>query len=298
MIRSMTGFASVGREAAGDRVNVSVKSVNHRFLDLSFKMSSLLAASEGRLRGLIQERLTRGRIELSVFVEAAAFPARDVVLDEDLVERVVGLVDAVRARGMVTGGLTASDLLRIPQALEVRTRPVEAAPAGEASPLAGLVEGAVTEALEALVVMRETEGRFLAADLEARIETIDQVVGTLSREARLGQDALEAKLRDRMAGLSLELRGDPAAVAQEIVRLVARSDIDEEIVRLRGHVAHWRMLSAGGEPCGRKLEFLVQEMHREINTIGSKVESGRATEVVIAAKAELERVREQIQNVE
>jgi uncharacterized protein (TIGR00255 family) len=94
------------------------------------------------------------------------------------------------------------------------------------------------------------------------------------------------------------VQGDPAAIAQEIVRFVARSDIDEEVVRMRSHLEHWRSLAAGPEPCGRKLDFLVQEMNREINTMGSKVEGARATEIVIAAKAELERVREQTQNVE
>lgn len=297
MIRSMTGFASVGREEAGDRVYVSVKSVNHRFLDISLKAPGVLAASETRLRALIQRRLTRGRIEIGIQVESASRPAREVILDEDLVERVAGLLEAARARGLVTGGLTVSDVLRIPQAIDIRPRAAEPL-AAEAGPAAVLAEAALTEALEALVIMRETEGRFLAADLDARITTMDQFAETVDREARIGQDTLERKLRERLAALPPDLAGDPAATAQEILRVVARSDIDEELVRLRGHVSHWRVLAAGPEPCGRKLEFLAQEMHREVNTIGSKVESQRATELVIAAKAELERVREQVQNVE
>jgi uncharacterized protein (TIGR00255 family) len=116
--------------------------------------------------------------------------------------------------------------------------------------------------------------------------------------ARAGQAALETKLRERLATLPMDLTGDANALAQEIVRFVARSDVDEEIVRLRGHLEHWRGLAGGPEPCGRKLDFLVQEMNREINTIGSKIEGPSATERVIAAKAELERVREQVQNVE
>ena len=297
MIRSMTGFASVGREEAGDRVNVSVKSVNHRFLDISLKAPVMLAASENRLRALVQHRLTRGRIEISVHVEAAARPMRDVVFDEDLVERVAGLLEAARVRGVVTGGLTASDVLRIPQAIEVRARPTDAATT-DAAPAAALAETALADALDALVIMRETEGRFLAADLDARLTTLEQAADDVEREGHAGQETLAARLRDRLAALPPDLAGDAAAMAQEILRVVARSDIDEELVRLRGHVTHWRMLAAGTEPCGRKLEFLAQEMNREVNTIGSKVESQRATEIVIAAKAELERVREQVQNVE
>jgi uncharacterized protein (TIGR00255 family) len=293
----MTGFASVGREHAGDRVTVSVKSVNHRFLDVSLKASSVLGASEHRLRALVQQRLTRGRIEIAIQVDAGWRPARDVVLDEDLVERVAGLLEAARARGLVSGGLTASDVLRIPQAIDIRARAPDPG-AGEAGAAALLAEAVLADALDALVVMRETEGRFLAADLDARMMTMDRFADAVDREARIGQDTLERRLRDRLAALPPDLAGDPAAMAQEILRVVARSDIDEELVRLRGHVAHWRMLAAGAEPCGRKLEFLAQEMLREVNTIGSKVDSQRATEIVIAAKAELERVREQVQNVE
>src|SRR5690606_7456164 len=117
--------AAVAREAAGERVQVSVKSVNHRFLDVSLKLPAALAAREGRLRALVQQRLTRGRVEIAIGVESASRPARDVVLDEALVERVAGLVQAAQERGLVTGGLTAGDLLRIPQAIEIRARPVE-----------------------------------------------------------------------------------------------------------------------------------------------------------------------------
>ena len=124
------------------------------------------------------------------------------------------------------------------------------------------------------------------------------LVDELERLARDGQAQLEARLRERLAELPPDLAGDPAMVAQEVVRFVARSDVDEEIVRLRGHVEHWRALADGPEPCGRKLDFLVQEMNREINTIGSKVEGRARPKLVIAAKAELERIREQVQNVE
>lgn len=297
MIRSMTGFASIGREDGGQRVNVTAKSVNHRFLDVQVKAPSILGAIEGRLRSQAQQRLARGRVEVTIGLEFTVTPARDVTLDEALLGRVAEAMEIARAKGLVTGGLTASDALRIPQILDIRSRSEASAPAlsDEAS---ALVERAVADAMDALVIMRETEGRFLAADLDARIKTLSDFVAALERLAQDGQAQLEARLRERLADLPPDLSGDPASVAQEVVRFVARSDVDEEIVRLRGHVEHWRALSEGLEPCGRKLDFLVQEMNREINTIGSKVEGLRATEVVIAAKAELERIREQVQNVE
>ena len=147
--------------------------------------------------------------------------------------------------------------------------------------------------------MRETEGRFLRADLDARVATLAALVDDLERLARDGAGSSSKRgCASGSPALPPDLAGDPAPLAQEVVRFVARSDVDEELVRMRGHVEHWRALAAGPEPCGRKLDFLVQEMNREINTIGSKVEGARATELVIAAKAELERVREQVQNVE
>ena len=296
MIRSMTGFAAVSREEAGDKVSVTLKSVNHRFLDVQIKAPQMLASVEQRVRTLLQQGVTRGRVEVSIFVERTAAPSKEVVLDERLLERLSEALEGARARGLVTGGLTVSDVLRVPQVLEVRAR----ADAGALVPegLADLVETVVRAGVEALVVMRETEGRFLGADLTTKLSAIDALVNDLERLAHEGQQSLSERLRVKLAELPAEVAGDPTSVAQEIVRFVARSDIDEEIVRMRGHLAHWHALATGPEPCGRQLEFLLQEMNREINTIGSKAEGGRATEAVISAKGELERLREQVQNVE
>jgi len=293
----MTGFAALSRETAGQRVSLSVKSVNHRFLDVVVKAPQVLSPLEARLKAIAQRLVTRGRVDVSLAVEFTVMPPREVVLDEPLLERIAAALDSARERGLVKGELTASDVLRIPQVLEIRARSQEG-PAALPEGLTELVEEVATEAFEALVVMRQTEGTFLAADLETRLGTIVTLVEEIERLARDGQQQLEQRLRERLGTLAPDVAGDPASVAQEIVRFVARSDVDEEIVRLRGHFEHWRGLSTGPEPCGRKLDFLVQEMNREINTLGSKAEGARATELVIAAKSELERIREQVQNVE
>ena len=157
MIRSMTGFAAMSREENGEKVNLTVKSVNHRFLDVQIKMPSSLGALESRIKALIQQQLTRGRIEVSLFLERTAPAPKDVVIDEALVERVVQAIEAVKARGLVSGQLVASDLLRIPQAIDVRAR-TDAASAGVSEQLSALVESVLQEALDALVVMRTTAG--------------------------------------------------------------------------------------------------------------------------------------------
>jgi uncharacterized protein (TIGR00255 family) len=293
----MTGFASVSREEPGARISVTVKSVNHRFLDVALKAPQALASIESRLKALVAQRLARGRVEISINIDLSIQPEREVVLDEALLERIGRVIDAARAKGLVTGTLSASDVLRLPQVLDIRTKTDAGTPALPEA-IAVLAETVVAEALDALVVMRETEGRFLESDLNAKLATLVALIDDVEREARAGQQALEDRLRARLADLPPDLQGDGVTVAQEVVRFVSRSDVDEELVRLRGHVGHWRSLSDGPEPCGRKLDFLVQELNREINTVGSKAEGTKAPEIVIGAKAELERIREQVQNVE
>jgi len=294
----MTGFSSVGRETGSETVHVTVKSVNHRFLDIALKVPSACAGLEARIKAAVQQRLTRGRVEIMLGVQVTTPVEREIVVDEALLDRVVQAFEPARSRGIVAGTLTVSDVLRIPQAFEIRTRTEEKAGAAVPESLAALVDVAMDDALTALVAMRQTEGGFLDADLNARLLTISGFVDTLEFESRAGQTELEVRLRERLNELPADIRGDQDAIARELVRFVSRSDIDEEVVRMRAHIQHWRTLATSDEPCGRKLDFLIQEMNREINTMGSKVESARATEVVINAKAELERIREQVQNVE
>jgi uncharacterized protein (TIGR00255 family) len=293
----MTGFASVAREDAAARVSVTIKSVNHRFLDIAIKAPQILGSLENRARALVGQRLARGRVEISVSLDLVEVPVREVVLDEALLERISRTIDTARAKGLVSGTLSASDVVRLPQVLDIRSRG-EAAQAGLPESVAALVDTCLGDALDALVIMRETEGRFLRTDLDGRLAALARAVDDVERESRAGQASLESRLRERLSELPPDLAPDSSLLAQEVVRFVARSDVDEELVRLRGHFDHWRALVEGPEPCGRKLDFLVQEMNREVNTIGSKAEGARSPEIVIGAKAELERVREQVQNVE
>ena len=154
------------------------------------------------------------------------------------------------------------------------------------------------EALADLDAMRVREGGHLRADLDQRRTFVADLVERVAVAADEGRAAMETRLHERVRELSAQLQADENAVAQEIVRSAARSDISEEIARFRGHVSHWVTLSDSAEPCGRKLDFLLQEMNREVNTMGSKADGLRVSELIIAAKAELEKMREQVQNVE
>jgi uncharacterized protein (TIGR00255 family) len=297
MIKSMTGFASLTHEDERATIGLTIRAVNHRFLDLQVRIPASVGDLEPRVRALLQKRLARGRVELAISVQLRSVAVPTVELNADFASALSAALDQARDRGLVSGTLTPGDLLRLPQALTIRERPVEADPAVEAQ-LGVSVESAVEQALADLDAMRTREGQHLCADLDGRRHMLGMLVTQLAAAADEGRGALEARLKERVREISAELPVDQAMIAQEIVRTAARSDISEEVTRFRAHLAHWEVLQGGDEPCGRKLDFLLQEMNREINTIGAKADGLRISELIITAKAELEKMREQVQNVE
>jgi uncharacterized protein (TIGR00255 family) len=296
MIKSMTGFASLSREDERGTLGLTVRAVNHRFLDLQIRLPQTLADLEPRLRSLLQKRLGRGRIELAVSLQLRQGLAPQVELQEEFARAVAAAIDVARERGLVKGDLTPGDLLRMPQAFTIRERAGETDTLGEV--FGAAVEGAVDAAIDELETMRAREGEHLAADLGARRASLAVQIEELAAAADRGRQDLETRLADRVKELLLIAPGDANLVAQEIVRVAQRTDITEEVTRFRAHLAHWDALTAGPEPCGRKLDFLLQEMNREVNTIGSKADGVHVSELIIQAKADLERLREQVQNVE
>ena len=294
MIKSMTGFASLTHEGERGTIGLTIRAVNHRFLDVQLRLPPPLADLESKIRAHIQKRLARGRIELALSLQLRQASLPHVELQEEFARALAGAIDVARERGLVAGELTPGDLLRMPQAFLIREREIEM--------LGGVLSDAVAAALDAaldqLEAMRVREGEHLAADLGARKGALGALIDKLTEAADNGRQELEERLTERVKELIALVPADPSAVAQEIVRVAQRSDISEEVTRFRGHLAHWDALSAGPEPCGRKLDFLLQEMNREVNTIGAKADGLQVSELIIQAKAELERLREQVQNVE
>jgi len=295
MVKSMTGFASLARENEQMQLTVTVKSVNHRYLDLQIRAPHTLDEIESRLRGVVQRRAARGRIELGVTLQLKVVQRVSLELNEPLMAALSQAAVAAQHAGWVATGLTASDLLRFPKVFSVKEELADAAVWQEACEA---LVAATDEALVALDQMRRKEGEFLQRDLEERSMALSVLVDGIVAEAAEGGVALRERLLTRVAEIRKQIEVDPVLVAQEVVRWVARSDIHEEVIRLRGHLEHMRQLSEESTPCGRKLDFLVQEMNREVNTIGAKAEGRGMAELVVAAKAEVERLREQIQNVE
>jgi uncharacterized protein (TIGR00255 family) len=297
MIKSMTGFASLTHEDDRATIGLTIRTVNHRFLDIQLRIPSSLADLEPRVRALLQKRLARGRVELAINVQLRSVAIPTIELNAGFAGALSAALDQARESGLVSGSLTPGDLLRLPQAITIRDRPVEADPMVEAQ-LGASVAATVEQGLADLDAMRTREGDHLRADLDARRHMLAGLVSQLAAAADDGRTTLEARLRERVREISFELPVDQAMIAQEIVRTAARSDISEEVTRFRAHLAHWEVLQAADEPCGRKLDFLLQEMNREINTIGAKADGLRVSDLIITAKAELEKMREQVQNVE
>jgi uncharacterized protein (TIGR00255 family) len=294
MIKSMTGFASLTREGEAATVTVTAKGVNHRFLDLQLRMPAALAPAETRLRAVVQQKIARGRLEVVVAVQPRT-PAGSVqvTVNDAVVEALSAALERARERGLVAGALTPGDLLRVPQAITVAEQRDTLDPA-----VFPEVEAALADALDELDRMRAIEGAHLRAELDARRAQLGSLFDQAAAAAGAGSDALRARLAERVKEVRMDPAVDETLVAQEIVRFANRSDITEETVRFRAHLEHWRALSDAPEPCGRKLDFLLQEMNGEVNTLGSKAEGLGVTELVVSLKAELEKMREQVQNVE
>jgi uncharacterized protein (TIGR00255 family) len=291
----MTGFASLTRDDEAATIAVTVKSVNHRFLDLQLRIPPSLGAVEARARGLVQQKVARGRVEIAVSVQQRRIPSLEVELNETFLDALGAALERARERGHISGSMTPGDLLRFPQALAIREK--QEAIGGDEQ-LAARVEEAIGDALGELDVMRTREGEFLRADLDARRDLLAGLFERLQAASDSGMETLRLRLEERVRELRADALADDALVAQEIAKFVGRSDITEEVVRFRGHLAHWKALSDSPEPCGRKLDFLLQEMNREVNTVGSKAEGAGVSELIVDLKAELEKMREQVQNVE
>ena len=298
MIKSMTGFASLTQDGEAATIAVTVRSVNHRFLDLQLRVPPSFAALESKLRTRVQQRVARGRVEVTVSVQQRRTATLDVELNEPFLQALGAALDRAREQGLIQGAMTPGDLLRFPQALAIKERPEEAAVEEQLEVLNLRVEEAVGAALEELDAMRIREGGFLRAELDSRRQLLGDLFERVAAAADLALDALRIRLGERVKELRADGLADETTVAQEIARFVGRSDITEEVVRFRGHLEHWRALSESPEPCGRKLDFLLQEMNREVNTTGSKAEGPLVSELIVTLKAELEKMREQVQNVE
>jgi uncharacterized protein (TIGR00255 family) len=291
MIRSMTGFGA-GRAGRGaEEIDVEVRSVNHKFCEVKVRLPREISALEVEISRTVKERLARGGVEVSVrraSSRGAAAPRVDVALAAEYARA----FEDLRLRLGMADSVSLSEILAADGVVALEERPADLDAARAA------VAPALSQALDRLAAMREREGEALARDVAGRLEELESLVARVERLAPQSVEHHRARLHERVQELSRGFAPDPARLAQEVALFADRIDVAEEITRLRSHAGQARALISGGDPAGRKLEFLVQEMHREVNTIGSKSQSAEIAQLVVALKAEIERMREQVQNVE
>jgi uncharacterized protein (TIGR00255 family) len=293
MIRSMTGFGSASLETAALRATVTVRSVNHRFLDLTLHLPRRLQPLEAEAKERVAAAVVRGRVEVSIQASLADGATEAVVASRPLVASLVRTLREVQSEFGLEGGVSVADIVRFPGALERIEGPVEI-PEGARGALAGLL----ARALEALDEMRRAEGERLRAELERLLLAIEGAAARIEARSSESRELRQATLLERVRALTGELGLDDGRLYQEIVRAVERHDVTEEVHRLRNHAASSRELLASEGASGKRLDFLAQELMREANTVGSKIQDAAAIREVVDLKAEIERLREQVQNVE
>ena len=294
MIRSMTGYGAAAAESDAVKAAVPVRSVNHRFLDVSVHVSRRLQAMEGDIKRAVQDRVARGRVDVAV--QATLKAEADEVLLSASKPKIAALVDTLRQiqkDHALAGDVTVSDVARFPGALEVLEPPQGIADEGRQEILS-----LVARALDGLEAMRRTEGAHLQSDLEAALAGVTGAASSIEKVSDEGRAARREALLEKVRSLREDAGLDEGRLYQEVVRLVDRHDVAEELQRLRSHVAQARDALVKGEPAGKRLDFLAQEMAREANTIGSKAATAAVVQEVVALKSAIERLREQVQNVE
>ncbi|MCL6515412.1 YicC/YloC family endoribonuclease [Alicyclobacillus sp.] len=291
-LRSMTGFGQAVVEGAEVRVKVEIRSVNHRFAEFQWKMSRDLFALEEEVRGLAAKRIGRGRVDGFVSVEPVRpLPVR-VSVNWALLDALCEAERAALARqGAADTGLRSlAHWMTYPGVVTVETG------AYDPDALRQAVLSAVDQALDRLVDMRSREGRRIEGDLLAKLDDLAHLVREMERRSPEAAEAALTRLRQRVQAVAPGV--DEQRILSEAAVLADRACIDEELVRLESHIAEFRKSVGEGSPVGRRLDFIVQEMHREVNTIGSKTTDLCISKAVLEAKALVEQLREQAQNIE
>lgn len=293
MIKSMTGYAAASVARDNFTVSVEIRSVNSRFLDLSLKVSTGHAELEDRIRSLISKRLERGRVEAKIHIENPAAVSGAYELD---LPKARALSEALQRLNIELG-------LGSPPTLDLVVSSggilKSSHPELDLEGLWPCLQAALLQALDGLDAMRLQEGGHVANDLNARLDLIAGCLEKIAQSASGLLPVVQEKLKERIAALTQGLvEIDPGRIAQEAAFLADRSDISEEIVRAESHLGQFRGIMNASEPAGRQLNFLLQELNREFNTMSSKIGNAAAAHLVVQVKSELEKIREQVQNIE
>jgi len=292
LANSMTGFGRGEAEGLGYRFSIEIKSVNHRYLEVLVKTPRTLNVFEDPIRKIIQESVQRGRIEIYINSKETEEKKSLVKVDKDLA---LAYDNSLKELASLLNSAYLTDIYRLvslPEVLRVEDEETDL------EALWPLLAGAVQDALAELLEMRQSEGERLCFDLSARLATLKKITDRISLRAPLVVVEYQERLKERLNNLLSDAVLDETRLAMEVALFADRAAIDEELVRLYSHFEQFEKILNTAGPVGRKLDFLVQEMNREVNTIGSKANDLEIAQLVVDGKSELEKIREQIQNIE
>lgn len=292
MIKSMTGYGCAKGTVDGLEITVELKSVNNKFLDTSVRMPRSFIFAEEAVKSAVQSHISRGKVDVFVTVDSSAADEMVVKVNEPLLKGYIEAISSVSEKFGLVNDLTALNVSRFPDVLSVEKKDVDA------EAIAAAISGIAENALCDFDTMRIREGQKLEEDVLGRIETISKYVSFVEQEAPKTvadyRERLEQKMREVLNNTAI----DETRILTEAAIFADHIAVDEETVRLRSHMSQFKKMLAGGSPVGRKIDFLIQEFNREANTIGSKCQNSEIAHTVVELKSEIEKIREQIQNIE
>ena len=292
MVKSMTGYGRAREMRNGRDITVEVRSVNNRYLDCTVKMPRAYIFAEDRMKARVQQTISRGKVDVFVTIDASAADAAVVAVNEPLARGYYDALTRLKTMFDLSGDITPEVLAKFPDVLAV-TKAEE-----DVEAIAADICAVLDDALAAYNAMRAVEGEKLAADVAGRITTIEAVVGKVEERSPQTVAAYRQRLEAKMQEVLQSTTIDESRILTEAAIFADKIAVDEETVRLRSHIAQLQAMLVSGEPVGRKLDFLIQEVNRECNTIGSKCNDLTIAQDVVNMKAEVEKIREQVQNME
>jgi len=292
MVRSMTGFGRGECQDGDFRLTVEIRSVNHRFLEISSRLPRSIATLENRIRERVQGRISRGKLHVAATLDGTASGRVSLRLNEEVAALYLEIAQKAKARFGLRGDLELPGFLGLPDILEREEDELTEAAAW------GLMEQPLDRALDDFDANRAAEGAVLARDLRARLASIREAVGRIAQRQPEVVGRVAGKLRERLAQISQDTDYNRFRLESEVILYADRSDITEECVRMGSHLEQFEEALSGPEAAGRRLNFILQEMNREANTIGSKSQDVDLGRDVIFVKEEIEKIRQQVQNIE
>jgi len=293
MVNSMTGYGKSSAEVGGSRVLIEIRSVNHRYLDISPKMPRTLLFLEEKLKKIVRDKMERGRIDLFISLEGQGLFEKKVSVDWNVLDQYINRLHEVKDRYDLTGDISIDMVSKLDDVFF--TEDIE----DDTNELQRSLLSTLEHALDQLIIMRENEGKRLKEDLQARASSVRHLLEKLESRRPVVVNEYKDRIRTRIEDyVKEEIKPDDARILQEVGLLAEKGDVTEEFTRLRSHIFQFTKTLEQTGSVGRRLDFIVQEMHREVNTIGSKSNDSKVTEWVIELKSEIEKMKEQVQNVE